>query len=1224
MPFSLAGSNTLTISGTETLATAFADAFNSPSGDNGTYVDRQLSVETGYFYTIKALRLIVTGTLNIDNSLLFATPADTQYWPPLQINAGTVNIGSEQTISSVLYGSGNPLFLGFRKEAFIGTGQFQYPWQWGGSLIAIFSGGNLNIYGAEIQFKEGGLIGTRNSTATNGTPSSANIIIKNSRIVTKGTLTNSETRSRISVGTASGTTLNLTVEDLTFVGTGGVGGFLEVYRTSSAGTLNDSISDYKARGCIAGFQFNDGITGKTYSKFDFRGCPNGVLVNQNAAKVVTFLDNAQGNAMNVAFTSSGVRGTVLLSATIAFSSTQNFITRLVDTNNGSRKSAYSSNYVNTGTLSGGILNQAVITGIHHKDDASTPALDSRLPYSGVARLYGYSEYALAISTSLAQPLPIPAVLDPEITQATKATVDAYSGFTFNSGTTTLTLAADLTNAQVYDRIRSYLVDNMGVARFGAFTKVANRLTIDWSLSLSVGLSAGGVIAFVGTTLDLSTTATQLRVFEIGATQIVTVADGTTNLTTWTFASGATINRRAGATASTVQVASVTGITAGSGVTLVAPVLTVTITGLTATTRLKIYNTGTQTLVAGVNSSSTSFEWTGATIGNGYDIYAVLPGKLPRVLRNYIFPSASTSLPFAQDDDTSYVATSGLAIDSASGANLGTSSDIYINISTPSAVLIQMATGFGLSQPTGITWQRLYSRVMEARYAADTYMPYDGLIVPTSVTAGEFVMTRSTELADATTRNLVRNGGVRYLSTAGATTAEYCNITGIGSLQTPASTTGYFVQDSATNATTTNFVNPGQPNQMIQIYGDSTHGNLDRRSFLAVYARRLGEAGTRYDVVAAEGTLKPQQYKALLSTSTDLIATITADTQIDANADGTPDVAPYSGMSITWQVASGFHAAWANGFAYPANSVVGSAGRFYRTTAGGTSSGTGVADDSGVTWAAYAGERQINGVYRCFQTITNLNGASYEFIRNYHNWANRQTVDIDAGTVNRTGRVASTLSTSRGSQVILSTGGYVDNFEASDSLSIIPVDVFGTERPLPAPPPTISVNGFQPLSSVTISYAGQTLAILNDTSPPFSYTLSADFALPATLSLVITKSGFETYAQGVAVVDRDVAVTVAQTPEGSSDVYSSPQVEFQSLMIADAGFLRVLAGATAGLADEVKSVRLANFTDAAVKASWALLVAQTVPTSGEIIIWQGYLTSTGYEVISFNSSTGVVS
>jgi hypothetical protein len=175
-----------------------------------------------------------------------------------------------------------------------------------------------------------------------------------------------------------------------------------------------------------------------------------------------------------------------------------------------------------------------------------------------------------------------------------------------------------------------------------------------------------------------------------------------------------------------------------------------------------------------------------------------------------------------------------------------------------------------------------------------------------------------------------------------------------------------------------------------------------------------------------------------------------------------------------------------------------------------------------------------------------------------------------------------------------------------------------------PAPTIVINGFQPNSNVVISYAGQTLSILNNTSPPFTYTLPADLNLPATLSLVITKSGFETYTQGVAVVADDVVITVAQIPEGSSDTYNSSQVEFQALMIADTGFLRVLAGATAGLADEVKAVRLANFTDAAVKASWALLVAQTVPTSGEIVIWQGYLASTGYSAISFNSSTGVVS
>lgn len=590
-------------------------------------------------------------------------------------------------------------------------------------------------------------------------------------------------------------------------------------------------------------------------------------------------------------------------------------------------------------------------------------------------------------------------------------------------------------------------------------------------------------------LDLVQAATYSAAWSIPATGIVTVADGASNLSTFTFASGATINLRAGATAATVAVASVSGITAGTGVTLVAPVLTVTINGLTADTRLKIYNTGTQTLAAGVSNSGTSYDWTGFTPGNGYDIYAVLPGKLPWVQRNFIAPSASASLSFEQEDDLSYAATTGLAIDNASGANLGTSSDIYINITDPAAVRIQMATGFGLDE-SGLTWQRLYSRVaIEARYAADTYMPFAGLIVPTSVTAGEWIMTRGAELADATTRNLLRNGGVRYTTTAPATTAEWCNVTGIGELQTPASTTGYFVQDSATNATTTNFVNPGQPNQMIQIFGDATHGNFDRRDYLAVYARRLGEAGTRYDVFGAEGALKPQKYTALLSTATDLIITITADTQVDANADGTPDVAPFDGMSITWQTASGFYEAWDNGFTYPANSVVGSAGRFFITAGGGTSSGTGVADDVGITdWAAYAGERLIDGTYYCFQVITDLNGASYERIRDYHNWANRQSVDIDAGAANRTGRVADTLSSSRGAQVVLARGGFVDDFEIADQLLVVPVDVFGEEREFPAPPVALSAPNIKdPDYTIGVTLLRQETFVIADISAAINTT-----------------------------------------------------------------------------------------------------------------------------------------
>jgi hypothetical protein len=457
------------------------------------------------------------------------------------------------------------------------------------------------------------------------------------------------------------------------------------------------------------------------------------------------------------------------------------------------------------------------------------------------------------------------------------------------------------------------------------------------------------------------------------------------------------------------------------------------------------------------------------------------------------------------EDPAYQDTAGaFDFDGDDGNDLGDTSDIWIDISTPAAVRVQLATGNNLTLATGITWQQLYSAIIEERYSNNDLMPFNGIVTAESVTAGEFSMRRGAELADETSENLLRNGGVRYLTTANAITAEWLNVTGLGELASPSTTTGYYAQSAATNATTTNFVNPGQPNQMIQVFGDSTHGDFDRRDFLAVYARRIGEAGTRYDLLSAQDltALGPQRYFVLLSTAPDELVTITADTQVDANADGTPDVPPFDGMSITWQDVSEFYTAWANGFAYPAKAVVGSGGRWWYTVAGGTSSGTSTADDSGVTWVAYDGEREINGVWRAFQVITDLNGASYERIRDFHNWANRQSVDIDAGPANRTGRVAETLSRTQGSQVILSRGGFVDDFELADQLLVVPTDVFGVQRPYPPPPSQIQFIGLPSTSATRLLlrnltaetqqfYTVSGTSITIETNPTDTYEVRAD-------------------------------------------------------------------------------------------------------------------------------------
>ena len=481
-------------------------------------------------------------------------------------------------------------------------------------------------------------------------------------------------------------------------------------------------------------------------------------------------------------------------------------------------------------------------------------------------------------------------------------------------------------------------------------------------------------------------------------------------------------------------------------TFIEPSVAVTISPLVSGSRLKIYDTGTTTLVDGVNSSGTSFSFSTGTAGQGYDIYIVNPGQKSVFIKNYIYPSSSATLPVEQTADINYSATAGAYDITLDGSGIGVSADLWLDTAN---VEIQLATGNNLSQPTGISLQNLYSFIIESRHSNDGLMPYHDPVVAISATAGEFELRRGWHLKDNTTRDLLRDGGIAQYSAANALEIEWLNITGLGNLATAA--TPYYWQSDVTNPTIIDSINSGLPNQLVQIFGDASNGNFDLRTFLKLSIRAQGENTVTYDLAAEQdlSSLNPQRYFIPLTTTANPNITI-ADTAIDANSDGAADIAPFDGMSVTYLDGTGF-TAWANSTVYAANAVVSDGGRWYITTAGGTSSGTGVGDDTGVTWTSYSGERQIDGSYYAFNIIYDANNGTLEQMTAYLFWLVRQDVDIDAGSANRTGRAADRIATTRGSDLIMATGGVVDSFAIAAQLTHIPVDVGGTERPYPAPP-----------------------------------------------------------------------------------------------------------------------------------------------------------------------------
>jgi len=230
-----------------------------------------------------------------------------------------------------------------------------------------------------------------------------------------------------------------------------------------------------------------------------------------------------------------------------------------------------------------------------------------------------------------------------------------------------------------------------------------------------------------------------------------------------------------------------------------------------------------------------------------------------------------------------------------------------------------------------------------------------------------------------------------------------------------------------------------PGQTVTIIADA-------RQYFKIFAREYQKLYAQSEIAdIGVTTLTYQAYRFPLANADDLKVTH-ADGVVGADL-------PYTDMDITYLPGVGF-APWANATVYPANSVVSNTGRWYFTAAGGTSSGTDPLDDSGVTWTAYAGERQIGANYYPFNIIIDADAAGngglptaeqiYEFIQ----YSLRQNSDIDTGTGTVIGKTANVLLSFVGDTLVTEPGVYIDDFAETDINRIEFYDYLGNKRVYP--------------------------------------------------------------------------------------------------------------------------------------------------------------------------------
>jgi hypothetical protein len=296
------------------------------------------------------------------------------------------------------------------------------------------------------------------------------------------------------------------------------------------------------------------------------------------------------------------------------------------------------------------------------------------------------------------------------------------------------------------------------------------------------------------------------------------------------------------------------------------VVSFTITNLIAGSQVVVYNTGTTTERYRNNSTGTSITWTeGYTSDATVDYTIQKVGYLPIRVVGSVVSSSAISIAATQIADRSYIASSGLTFGTTATVTVGTK---IVTVTTPTTV------------------QNWYSFMVESWIAQSSLrnvqFPF------TSNGPNSFTLGLGWEWDGTASINLLSHDGMRYTNVSNTVTAIWSAIASVGTM---GSLQAKYQQQDGTPTVST--LASGVVDQLIQVYGDVTHGNFDTRSHLVFKVQSDGYYDTTTDVVGIYGALEDQFYVIGLSPILTGLA-LGAPTVV-----GTPTITDHGASPVTW-------------------------------------------------------------------------------------------------------------------------------------------------------------------------------------------------------------------------------------------------------------------------------------------------------------------------------------
>lgn len=256
----------------------------------------------------------------------------------------------------------------------------------------------------------------------------------------------------------------------------------------------------------------------------------------------------------------------------------------------------------------------------------------------------------------------------------------------------------------------------------------------------------------------------------------------------------------------------------------------TFTNLLADSQVVIYESGTTTEIDRVNSSGTEFDWRENYTADRTADYTILKeGCLPIRVTGLSLSTTVVPIQVQQVQDRTYELSSGLTY----GVNC------IVNTSLKT-----------VSVTSSVTVQNLYAALIEFWRAESALRNIKFPVVTNGPNSFTFI--DGWEITSGSFQYLSRDG-VRFTS-GGVVTATWAAIKVEGDLTGLQAEYQQVIGSAATNAQ-----NTGQVDQLIQVYGDASHGDFDYTNYLYIKYQDNGYYESGINVAAQFGTLEDQLY-----------------------------------------------------------------------------------------------------------------------------------------------------------------------------------------------------------------------------------------------------------------------------------------------------------------------------------------------------------------------------